>query len=216
MLALISKLFGSKSNRDIKLIQPLVDKTKEEYSKLSTLSNDELRQKTLDFKARIKEYLAEIDIKIAEVKAEAESADLPMNEKTALYDQLDKLQKDRDAELEKVLMEILPEAFAVIKDTARRFTENKTLEVTATQADRELAARKKNVVINGDKAIHHNTWLAAGNEVTWNMIHYDVQLIGGIVLHQGKIAEMATGEGETLVGTLPAYLNALSIKFTIN
>lgn len=210
MLALISKLFGSKSNRDIKLIQPLVEKTKEEYSKLSTLTNDELRQKTLDFKSRIKEYLTEIDIEIAAVKAKAESADLPMNEKTALYDQLDKLQKDRDAELEKVLMDILPEAFAVMKDTARRFTENKTIEVTATQADRELAARKKNVIINGDKAIHHNTWLAAGTEVTWNMIHYDVQLIGGIVLHQGKIAEMATGEGKTLVGTLPAYLNALS------
>ena len=210
MLALISKLFGSKSNRDIKLIQPLVEKTKEEFAKLSSVSNDELRQKTLDFKIRIQEFLAEIDVEIAEVKAKAESEDLPMNEKTALYDQLDKLQKDRDAELEQVLMEILPEAFAVMKDTARRFTENKTIEVTATQADRELAARKKNVIIQGDKAIHHNTWLAAGTEVTWNMIHYDVQLIGGIVLHQGKIAEMATGEGKTLVGTLPAYLNALS------
>ncbi|NQV75412.1 MAG: preprotein translocase subunit SecA, partial [Bacteroidetes bacterium] len=210
MLALISKLFGSKSNRDIKLIQPLVEMTKEEYAKLSVLSNDELRQKTLDFKARIKEFLAEIDAEIAEVKAKAESEDLPINEKTALYDQLDKLQKDRDAELEKVLMDILPEAFAVMKDTARRFTENKTIEVSATQADRELAARKKNVVINGDKATHHNTWLAAGTEVTWNMVHYDVQLIGGVVLHQGKIAEMATGEGKTLVGTLPAYLNALS------
>ncbi len=210
MLALISKLFGSKSNRDIKLIQPLVEKTKEEFAKLSSVSNDELRQKTLDFKIRIQEFLAEIDVEIAEVKAKAESEDLPMNEKTALYDQLDKLQKDRDAELEQVLMEILPEAFAVMKDTARRFTENKTIEVTATQADRELAARKKNVIIQGDKAIHHNSWLAAGTEVTWNMIHYDVQLIGGIVLHQGKIAEMATGEGKTLVGTLPAYLNALS------
>jgi preprotein translocase subunit SecA len=210
MLGLLSKLFGSKSNRDIKLIQPLVEKTKEEFAKLSSISNDELRQKTLDFKIRIQEFLAEIDVEIAEVKAKAESEDLPMNEKTALYDQLDKLQKDRDAELEQVLMEILPEAFAVMKDTARRFTENKTIEVTATQADRELAARKKNVIIQGDKAIHHNTWLAAGTEVTWNMIHYDVQLIGGIVLHQGKIAEMATGEGKTLVGTLPAYLNALS------
>jgi preprotein translocase subunit SecA len=210
MLGLLSKLFGSKSNRDIKLIQPLVEKTKEEYSKLHSLSNDELRQRTIDFKARIQEFLEEIDKEIAVVKTKAESEDLPINEKTALYDQLDKLQKDRDKELEKVLMEILPEAFAVMKDTARRFTENKTIEVTATQADRELAARKKNVIIQGDKAIHHNTWLAAGTEVTWNMIHYDVQLIGGIVLHQGKIAEMATGEGKTLVGTLPAYLNALS------
>ncbi len=210
MLGLLSKLFGSKSNRDIKLIQPLVEKTKAEYAKLHSLSNDELRQKTIDFKARIQEFLQDIDKEIAVVKTKAESEDLPINEKTELYDQLDKLQKDRDKELEKVLMELLPEAFAVMKDTARRFTENKTIEVTATQADRELAARKKNVVIQGDKAIHHNTWLAAGTEVTWNMIHYDVQLIGGIVLHQGKIAEMATGEGKTLVGTLPAYLNALS------
>jgi len=210
MLGLLSKLFGSKSNRDIKLIQPLVEKTKEEYAKLHSLSNDELRQRTINFKARIQAFLEEIDKEIAVVKTKAESEDLPINEKTALYDQLDKLQKDRDKELEKVLMEILPEAFAVMKDTARRFTENTTIEVTATQADRELAARKKNVVIQGDKAIHHNTWLAAGTEVTWNMIHYDVQLIGGIVLHQGKIAEMATGEGKTLVGTLPAYLNALS------
>jgi preprotein translocase subunit SecA len=210
MLGLLSKLFGSKSNRDIKLIQPLVEKTKEEYSKLHSLSNDELRQRTIDFKARIQEFLEDIDKEIAVVKTEAESEDLPINEKTALYDQLDKLQKDRDKELEKVLMEILPEAFAVMKDTARRFTENKTIDVIATQADRELAARKKNVIIQGDKAIHHNTWLAAGTEVTWNMIHYDVQLIGGIVLHQGKISEMATGEGKTLVGTLPAYLNALS------
>jgi preprotein translocase subunit SecA len=210
MLELLSKLFGSKSNRDIKLIQPLVEKTKEEYSKLRSLSNDELRQRTIDFKARIQEFLEDIDKEIAVVKTKAESEDLPINEKTALYDQLDKLQKDRDKELEKVLMEILPEAFAVMKDTARRFTENKTIDVIATQADRELAARKKNVIIQGDKAIHHNTWLAAGTEVTWNMIHYDVQLIGGIVLHQGKISEMATGEGKTLVGTLPAYLNALS------
>ena len=210
MLELLSKLFGSKSNRDIKLIQPLVEKIKVEYAKLQSISNDELRQKTLDFKARIQEFLKDIDKEIVEVKAKAESDDLPINQKTALYDQLDKLQKDRDKELEKILMEILPEAFAVMKDTARRFTENKTIEVTASQSDRELAARKKNVLIQGDKAIHHNTWIAAGTEVTWNMIHYDVQLIGGIVLHQGKIAEMATGEGKTLVGTLPAYLNALS------
>ena len=210
MLGFLNKLFGSKSDRDIKLIQPLVEKTKEEYAKLSALSNDELRNKTEDFKAHIKSYLADIDKQIADIKSKAEATDLPINEKTALYDELDKLQKDRDKELEKVLLDLLPEAFAVMKDTARRFTENKTLEVTASQADRDLAARKQNVVIQGDKAIHHNTWLAAGTEVTWNMIHYDVQLLGGIVLHQGKISEMATGEGKTLVGTLPAYLNALS------
>ncbi|NEU08763.1 preprotein translocase subunit SecA [Flavihumibacter sp. R14] len=210
MLGFLSKLFGSKSERDIKLIQPLVEKTKEEYAKLVGLSNDELRQRTFDFKARIQSGLADIDKEIAELKTQAEAEDLPMSEKTGLYDQVDKLQKDRDKELEKILKEILPEAFAVMKDTARRFTENKTIEVSATPFDRELAAKKPNVVIQGDKAIHHNTWMAAGSEVTWNMIHYDVQLIGGIVLHEGKISEMATGEGKTLVGTLPAYLNALA------
>lgn len=210
MLGFLSKLFGSKSERDIKLIQPLVEKTKEEYAKLAGLTHDELRQKTLDFKARIQAGLAEIDKQIADLKTQAEAEDLPMNQKTDLYDQVDKLSKDRDKELEIILKEILPEAFAVIKDTARRFTENKALEVTATPFDRELAAKKSNVSISGEKAIHQNTWIAAGSEVTWNMIHYDVQLIGGIVLHEGKIAEMATGEGKTLVGTLPAYLNALA------
>ena len=210
MLGFLNQLFGSKSERDIKLIKPLVEKTKEEYAQLATLNNDELRAKTIDFKARIRAGLADIDKQITDLKSQAEAEDLPMNEKTDLYDQVDKLLKDRDKELEKILKEILPEAFAVMKDTARRFTENKTIEVTATQFDRELAAKKANVVIQGEKAVHHNTWLAAGTDVTWNMIHYDVQLIGGNVLHDGKIAEMATGEGKTLVGTLPAYLNALA------
>ena len=210
MLGFLNQLFGSKSERDIKLIKPLVEKTKEEYAQLATLNNDELRAKTIDFKARIQAGLADIDKQITDLKSQAEAEDLPMNEKTDLYDQVDKLLKDRDKELEKILKEILPEAFAVMKDTARRFTENKTIEVTATQFDRELAAKKANVVIQGEKAVHHNTWLAAGTDVTWNMIHYDVQLIGGNVLHDGKIAEMATGEGKTLVGTLPAYLNALA------
>ncbi|MXV49419.1 preprotein translocase subunit SecA [Pedobacter sp. HMF7647] len=210
MLGFLSKLFGSKSERDIKIIQPLVEKTKEEYAKLSSLSHDELRAKTIDFKTRIKEALAEIDSEISDLKSKAETPDMDIHEKTELYDQIDKLGKDRDKELETVLLAILPEAFAVVKETARRFSENKAIEVTASSFDRELAARKPNVIINGDKAIHHNTWLAAGTEVTWNMVHYDVQLIGGAVLHQGKISEMATGEGKTLVGTLPAYLNALS------
>ena len=210
MLGFLNKLFGSKSDRDIKLIQPLVEKTKEEYSKLANISNDELRLKTVEFKERIQAFLMDIDKQIADLKIQAELPELPIAEKTALYDQVDKLLKDRDKELEKVLLEILPEAFAVMKDTARRFTENTKIEVAATQFDRELAVKKSNVIIQGDKAIHHSTWLAAGTEVTWNMIHYDVQLIGGIVLHQGKIAQMATGEGKTLVGTLPAYLNALA------
>ena len=210
MLGFLNKLFGSKSERDIKQIQPLVDQIKAEYPKLASLSDDELRQKTAEFKAIIKEALAAIDQEIQQLKEEAENSELSIHDKTDIYDKVDKLGKDRDKQLEVVLLEILPQAFAVVKETARRFTENKTIEVTATQFDRELAARKNNVQIKGDKAIHHNTWLAAGTEVVWNMIHYDVQLIGGIVLHQGKIAEMTTGEGKTLVGTLPAYLNALA------
>ncbi|MDF2431436.1 MAG: preprotein translocase subunit SecA, partial [Mucilaginibacter sp.] len=211
MLNFISKLFGSKSERDVKGLLPLVEKVKAEFAKLDGISNDELRAKTLGFKETISEGLAEIDSEIAAIKERTENnPDLDVSEKVELYTQLDKLEKDRNKELEVILMSILPEGFAVVKETARRFKENKTIEVTATQFDRDLAARKSNVIIKGDKAIHHNTWLAAGNEVTWDMVHYDVQLIGGIVLHQGKIAEMATGEGKTLVATLPAYLNALA------
>ncbi len=210
MLGFLSKIFGSKSDRDIKHIRPLVEKIKEEYGKLEALSHDELRAKTQEFKQRIKEYLAEIDRQIEELKEEAEQPDVELNEKNELYDKVDKLTKDRDKKLEEVLMEILPEAFAVVKDTARRLKENPVLEVTATEMDRDLASKKQNVQIEGDKALWQNTWVAAGTPVTWNMLHYDVQLIGGIVLHEGKIAEMATGEGKTLVGTLPAYLNALS------
>ncbi|WP_316824339.1 preprotein translocase subunit SecA [Pedobacter miscanthi] len=210
MLGFLAKVFGSKSERDIKAIQPLVVKINEQYSKLSALSNDELRGKTIEFKEKISAFLTEIDGKIAALKADAEGESLDLHEKTAIYDQVDALGKDRDAELEKVLLEILPEAFAVIKETSRRLSENDYLEVTATQFDREYAARKNNVKIIGDKAQWANKWDAAGTEVAWNMVHYDVQLIGGIVLHSGKIAEMATGEGKTLVSTLPAYLNALA------
>jgi preprotein translocase subunit SecA len=211
MLEFISKLFGSKSERDVKGILPIVEKIKAEFSKLDGISHDELRAKTIAFKETIKQGLAEIDAELQELKDRIENnPDLEVSEKVELYTQVDKLEKDRNKELEVILMDILPEAFAVVKETARRLKENKTLEVTATQFDRDLAARKSNVVIKGDKAIHHNTWIAAGNEVTWDMVHYDVQLIGGTVLHQGKIAEMATGEGKTLVATLPAYLNALA------
>ncbi|GGE11452.1 preprotein translocase subunit SecA [Sphingobacterium cellulitidis] len=209
MLKFLSKLFGSKSERDVKGVQPLVNKIKEEYEKLSGLTHDELRAKTLDFKQRISTYLQDIDNEINGLKEEAEATE-DMELKTSTYDKIDKLTKDRDKKLEEVLLEILPEAFAVVKDTARRFTENKEIEVSASEFDREIAARKPNVSIQGDKAVWKNTWTAAGTEVTWNMVHYDVQLIGGIVLHQGKIAEMSTGEGKTLVGTLPTYLNALA------
>ena len=211
MLNFISKLFGNKSERDVKSILPVVEKIKQEFAKLNGISNDELRQKTIDFKETIKQGLAEIDSELQEIRDSMENnPDLAVNEKVELYTQLDKLEKDRNKQLEVILMDILPEGFAVIKETARRLKENHTLEVTATQFDRDLAAYKGNVIIKGDRAIHHNTWLAAGNEVTWDMVHYDVQLIGGVVLHQGKISEMATGEGKTLVATLPAYLNALA------
>jgi preprotein translocase subunit SecA len=211
MLSFINKIFGSKSDRDVKAAKPLVEKILAEYEKLSGLTNDELRAKTSEFRNRIKGGLKPIDDKIAEIKSNVESTpDMPLHQKTDFYDEVDKLEKDRNKSLEVILLDILPEAFAVMKDTARRFTENETLEVTASDFDRELAAKKPNVLIKGDKAIHHNSWLAAGTEVKWNMVHYDVQLIGGVVLHEGKIAEMATGEGKTLVGTLPIYLNALS------
>ncbi len=210
MLNFISKLFGSKSDRDVKGIVPIVEKVKAEYSKLGGLTNDELRAKTTGFKETIAEGLADIDSQISEIKERAESDEIDVNEKVELYGQLDKLEKDRNKELEAILMRILPEAFAVVRETAKRFKDNPTIEVTASEFDRALAARKPNVVIKGDKAFHANTWNAAGNQVTWDMVHYDVQLIGGIVLHQGKISEMATGEGKTLVATLPAYLNALA------
>ncbi|SDF76834.1 protein translocase subunit secA [Mucilaginibacter pineti] len=211
MLPFINKLFGSKSNRDIKSIQPIVEKIKAEFGKLEGISNDELRALTTGFKETIKTGLASIEDELLIIKSRIETElDMDVNEKVQLYTQQDKLEKDRNKALEVVLMDILPQAFAAVKETTRRFKENSTIEVTATDFDRQLAALKTNVVIKGDKAIHHNTWLAASNEVTWDMVHYDVQLIGGIVLHQGKIAEMATGEGKTLVATLPAYLNALA------
>jgi preprotein translocase subunit SecA len=211
MLQFISKLFGSKSERDVKGIQPIVEKIKSEFAKLQDISNDELRAKTAGFKETIKNGLAKIDAELKEIKDRLEAElDMDVEQKVALYTEVDKLEKDRNKELEVILMDILPEGFAVVKETARRLKENATLEVTANDFDRHLAATKPNVQIKGDKAIHHNKWLAAGNEVTWDMVHYDVQLIGGTVLHQGKIAEMATGEGKTLVATLPAYLNALA------
>ncbi len=210
MLGFLTKVFGSKSERDIKAIQPLVIRINEEYAKLSSLSNDELRAKTVYFKDVISKSLADIDGRLAQLKVDADNRELALAEKTAIYDQVDALAKDRDKALEVVLLELLPEAFAVVKETSRRFTENKFLEVTATQHDRDYAARRPNVTISGDKAIWANHWDAAGTDVVWNMVHYDVQLIGGVVLHNGKIAEMATGEGKTLVSTLPAYLNALA------
>lgn len=207
----ISKIFGSKSDRDIKSLLPVVAQINAEYAKLAGLSNDELRDRTRDFRARIRTGLQALTDQIEQLKQEADS--LPMEEilrKTSLFDQVDELIKERDRKLEEILQEILPEAFAVVKETARRFKSHDELEVTASELDRELAVRKKNIRLEGDKAFWANTWEAAGNMVKWDMLHYDVQLIGGMVLHSGKISEMATGEGKTLVATLPAYLNALS------
>ncbi len=211
MLGFIQKIFGgSKSEKDVKKIEPYVAKINQFFSSYQSLSNDQLRGKTQEFRGRIKEHLTAIDAEIAEKNAAAEA--LPFNDllgKDAVYQEVDKLKKDRDKKIEEVLEQILPEAFAVVKETARRFKENTELVSTATDMDRDLSVKKDYVTIDGDKSIFKNTWTAAGGQVTWNMVHYDVQLIGGIVLHQGKIAEMATGEGKTLVSTLPSYLNAL-------
>ncbi len=206
----VTKMFGTKSDRDIKELMPYVEKTNAEYSKLRNLSDEQLRQQTADLKEIIKKNLAKIDADIADLKMEIEAnPEMSVDAKEAIFNQIDALGLDRNKQLEVVLLEILPRAFAVVKETARRFTENEKLEVSATVHDKFIAAKKKNVEIIGETAIWHNKWMAAGNEIVWNMIHYDVQLIGGVVLHQGKIAEMATGEGKTLVSTLPSYLNAL-------
>ena len=206
----LKKIFGDKSTRDMKSIQPLVEKTNEVFNTLATLTNDELRARTLSLKEIIDERLSADRKRVEELKAKAESDEATINEKEEFYKEADDLTKKIDNDLEDVLMDILPEAFAIIKDTARRFTENTSLTVTATDFDRDLAAAYDHIAIEGDKAIWQNTWMAGGSMVTWDMVHYDVQLIGGIVLHQGKIAEMQTGEGKTLVATLPVFLNALA------
>ncbi len=209
----VSKVFGNKSDRDIKEISPVIEKINNEFQKLQSISHDELRAKTQEFKRRIKEYTSEVSSELSGIRSRIEQEpDMDISEKVELYNRIDKLEKNENELIEQVLKDILPEAFAVVKETARRFSENDLIEVTATDADRELAAKKENVQIKGDKAIHANSWIAAGNPMKWEMVHYNVQLIGGSVLHSGKIAEMGTGEGKTLVATLPAYLNALAGK----
>ena len=206
---IVKSLFGSKSDREYKLMQPVVVQINEEYEKLKGLSNDELRNKTKEFRTRIAEYLSAIDAEIAQVKASAENEE-DLQVKDAGYKKADELRKTRDKQIEEILKELLPEAFAVVKETAFRFTNNEFLEATATDLDRDLSVKFQNITIEGDKVRYANRWLAAGSEVKWEMVHYDVQLIGGMVLHEGKIAEMSTGEGKTLVATLPAYTNALA------
>ncbi|MBY0534559.1 MAG: preprotein translocase subunit SecA [Chitinophagaceae bacterium] len=212
MIGFLSKLFGgSKSEKDVKAIEPIVKQINQHFQSYQHISNDQLRGKTNEFRAKIKEYVSGIDAEIKDLADAAEN--LPVTDitgKDTIYQKIDGLKKDRDKKLEEVLQQILPEAFAVVKETARRFKENTELTATATELDKDLAVRKNYIRIEGDKSIMQNSWVAGGNIVTWNMVHYDVQLIGGTVLHQGKISEMATGEGKTLVSTLPAYLNALT------
>ena len=211
MLKLIAKIFGTKSDKDIKRMMPLVEETKKEGEKLITISNDQLRQHTLDIQAEINQKLKPIDDQLADLHAQiADQPDREINEKEAIFNQIDAIEKDRNKELEKVLLEVLPRAFAIIRETAKRFKENEYLEVTATESDRIFAAKHPNIKISGDKAQWSRQWMAAGNLITWDMVHYDVQIIGGIALHEGKVAEMATGEGKTLVATFPAFLNALA------
>ena len=206
----ISKVFGSKSDKDIKLVMPLVEKINQEYTKIKNISDDELREKTTEIKGVIAKKLEAIDNELLSLSQSVEGEELDVHQKEAIYEKIDALEEERNKELEKVLNEVLPQSFAVVKETARRWKENGKLEVEATMMDKQIAASRDGVEISGDRAIWHNTWEAAGATVTWDMLHYDVQLVGGIVLHQGKIAEMATGEGKTLVSTLPSYLNALS------
>ncbi len=210
MINLIAKLFGTKSQRDLKDLVPYVEKVNTEFAQLKDLSNDALRQISAELKAHIATELADIDNQLSELSELASDPDGDVNEKERLFNKIDKLEADRNVELERVLLDILPRAFAVVKETARRFTENEQLTVTATDFDREIASRKKNVVIDGEQAHWANQWDAAGSPIKWDMVHYDVQIIGGVVLHEGKIAEMATGEGKTLVATFPAFLNGLA------
>ena len=212
MIGILKKFFGDKSAKDKKELMPVVHAVAEEFAKLSSISDDELRGKTKEFKEKIAAYVKAEEDKTDELNKKAESSETSVEEKEKIYEEVDALAKTIDTKTEEVLKEIMPAAFAVMKETARRLTENKKLVVTATKEDKEMANFTDAVEFDGDKAIWHNTWSAADSEVEWNMVHYDVQLMGGAVLHGGKIAEMQTGEGKTLVATLPVYLNALSGK----
>ncbi|MBR3568349.1 MAG: preprotein translocase subunit SecA [Salinivirgaceae bacterium] len=205
----LTKLFGNKSDRDIKEIMPYVIATNEEYAKLANLSNDELRQQSIELQQIIQDRISDENKQIADLRLKIDQEE-DIEKKEDLYNQIDKIEETIDTKIADVLDELLPRAFAIIKDTARRFKEHTEVEVTATQFDRDIAAIRDSVEIRGDKAIWFNTWTAGGSPITWDMVHYDVQLIGGVALHKGKIAEMATGEGKTLVATLPVFLNALT------
>ena len=204
----LKSLFGDKSARDMKQIQPIVEQIKAEYPAIKALDNDALRAKTKEIQKYVQDSATEQKKKIEELKAQIE--DTPIDEREGLFNQIDKLENEVLEIYEKALNDVLPVAFSIMKDTARRFAENDEVIVTANDFDRELATTKDFVRIEDDKAIYSNHWMAGGNDMKWDMVHYDVQLFGGVVLHQGKIAEMATGEGKTLVATLPVFLNALT------
>ncbi|MBQ1190763.1 MAG: preprotein translocase subunit SecA, partial [Bacteroidales bacterium] len=213
MANFFTKFFGTKSQRDLKQLNPILQKCLAAYDEVQKLTNDELRAKTIEFKGKISTAVANEQKQVDELKARIEQEfDMAVEEKQRIYTQIEELEKKIYDKTQSILDELLPQAFAVVKETAKRFTDNEKVEVTASEYDKYLASIKDNVNIVGDKAYYDNSWIAGGTMIKWNMVHYDVQLIGGTVLHQGKIAEMATGEGKTLVGTLPIYLNALSGK----
>ena len=209
-MGFFTKLFGNKAMRDNKALQPILDKTLAAYETIKTLDIDALRHKTVEFKEYVNNYIAEDEARIKELKLKAETEDLDLEKKNEIFEQVDKLEKQQLDKIEEALNNIMPEAFAVLKETAKRFKENEVVEATATDLDRELAAKFDHINIEGDKVYYDNSWIAGGNTVTWDMVPYNVQILGGTVLHQGKIAEMATGEGKTLVATFPVYLNALA------
>ncbi len=209
---LLSKFFGSKSERDIRTVMPIVNSIKEAYAKIETYSNDELRAKTKELGQYVQDYVKEENAQIEDLKNKAEQENEDIAQKQSYFEEIDKIEKKITEKLENVLNDVLPDAFALVKETAKRFKENEYLEATATDFDKDLAATRDSIEIVGDKVKYYNKWMAGGNEITWDMIHYDVQLIGGVILHEGKIAEMATGEGKTLVATLPVFLNALAGK----
>src|SRR6056297_812357 len=204
---ILGKILGNKSERDIKEINPLVEVIKREFDRLESVTTDQLREETDSIRQKIKEAVKSEEDQIAELKIQAEEAEVQDSEK--FYEQIDKLEEVINDKLEEVLQELLPAAFAVVKETAKRFKENDKVEVTARDYDKDLASSRDSIAIKGDKAIWNNKWIAGGTEITWDMVNYDVQLIGSIVLHQGKIAEMATGEGKTLAATVRVFLNAL-------
>jgi preprotein translocase subunit SecA len=209
---ILGKFLGNKADRDMREVMPYVEQIREAYEPLLELSNDQLRERSAALKQEVADFVAEEKQRLEELKVRAEDPEGDVTEKEDLYREIDALEEKIDEQYEKVLDQILPEAFAVIKETARRFKENDQLEVTAQEYDRTLAAARESVEIKGNRAIWQNRWMAGGNEITWDMVHYDVQLIGGVALHTGKIAEMATGEGKTVVATLPVFLNALTGK----